>query len=323
MIKALMIVAMLSSVAHADDGVLQADAQGFVHERGSVKFAPAKGVVIKSVHVDNRLGDIEVVGSDDSSVTLSYVKTALNGDTLSRLKIDVPVPDQSGVIDISTVLLPGKEEQIVASGSIRVDVTITVPRKVALDLKAWNGKVAASGMRNGAKLMAHDAQIAVTDVAGGVTTASTRGEQKLTDVKGTVQAQNDFGNTSLDQISGDLLAARSDDGSISATHIRSRTVKLETTSGEITYSSELLAGGKYDFASYKGDIKLKIGPDVALKLSAYARQGEVTSHLELSDEDRPEKGRLMGTFAGSGNQKPATLDVKTIGGMISLGLMNE
>ncbi len=311
------------AVAHADDwlgGILQTDAQGFVHERGTVSIAPHKGIDIKSVRVDNRLGDVEVVGTDENAVTLSYVKTARNGETLERLRFDV-VPDASGVVDVSTVLLASKEEAPVAAGSIRIDVVVTVPRTAALDLKAWNGKVAVTGMRKGAKLLAHDAQIAVTDVVGAVQTESTRGDQKLTSVKGSVSADNTFGNTSLDQISGDTLAASSNDGTIVATRIRSRSVKLHTTYGEIVYSSELTAGGKYDLRSYKGDVKVQVGKDIALRVNAYARDGEVTSRLELTDVDTPEKGRLSGSFGAS--VKPALLDVSSLGGRVILGLMNE
>ena len=228
--------------------------------------------------------------------------------------------------------MAGEEARPLPARSIRIDVTLEVPRGAAIEVKAWNGKVAVTGVRAGAQIKAHAADLAVTDVTGKVTTDNTRGNQKLTSVKGTVSAENTYGEVSLESISGDSLAASVHEGQVIATRVKSRTVKLRTTFGDIHFTGELLAGGHYDLASYKGNVNVQLVPPatsvakakqrMALQLDAYARDGKVDSRLELADVTRPEQGRLVGSFGGS-HARPAVLSISSMAGNVSVGLVNE
>lgn len=313
------------SVGRARADELERDANGNVQERNVVKIQPNKKArkKISQVRVSNALGDVEVVGADEEVVTISVVKTAPDGATLERLKVQLPdVGLDSGILDLSTVLLSGKDAAPVRAGTIRIDIMLTVPRKAKVAVDAYNGRIIVTGMRSGAQLVAHDSQIAVTDVDGTVTTSAISGQQKLTSVRGSVHSSNQHGNTALDEISGELLAAASHDGNILATRIRSRAVKLTTTSGDISYTSELYVGARVDLRSYKGNVTVAVGKNTAFQIDAYARDGAVDAKLELTEVDTPEKGRLSGTF-GASRKKPALLDVTSLGGRVVIGLMNE
>jgi DUF4097 and DUF4098 domain-containing protein YvlB len=199
-------------------------------------------------------------------------------------------------------------------------MVLQVPRAATLDVKAWNGKVDVSHMTNGATLAAHDADITVNHVDGAVNSTNTRGTQRLSDVNGVVKADGTWGEVALDEVSGDSLAARLHDGTIVARRVRSRSVQITTTFGDIRFEGELLAGGRYSLRSYKGNIVVSTG-GTGFKLEAYSRDGSVDSRLELSDVTRPEVGRLRGTFGT--RKKPAILEVSSTAGNLQLGLMNE
>ena len=328
-LAALVTFAAAASVALADEPEREG---GFLIERDDVQIKPHARVRVKKVTVDNRLGDVSVVGHDDPGVVVHVVKRGPDGETLDRLKVNL-VTDPDGTITLGTALMAGEEARPLPARSIRIDVTIEVPRDAHIEVKAWNGKLAVTGVHAGAQLKAHAADVAVTDVTGKVSTETTRGNQKLTSVKGTVSAENTYGEVSLESISGDSLAASVHEGQVIATRVKSRTVKLRTTFGDIHFTGELLAGGRYDLASYKGNVIVQLLPPageagggarkhMALQLDAYARDGAVDSRLELADVTRPEEGRLVGSF-GSTRGKPAMLSISSMAGNVSVGLMNE
>ena len=171
-------------------------------------------------------------------------------------------------------------------------------------------------------------------MSGKVTTDNTRGNQRLTSVKGTVLAENTYGEVALESISGDSLAASVHDGQVIATRVRSRTGKLRTTFGDIRFTGELLAGGRYDLASYKGNVVVSLVPpagtltgkptrqSMTFKLDAYARDGQVDSRLDMTEVVRPEAGRLVGTY-GPARARPAVLRISSMAGSVQVGLFNE
>jgi DUF4097 and DUF4098 domain-containing protein YvlB len=320
---------LVSGSAYAQERAAEG---GFLIERDDVQIQPHAKVKVKSVAIDNRLGDVSVIGHDDPGVVVHVVKRGPDGETLDRLKVNL-VTDPDGSITLGTALMAGDEARPLPARSIRIDITIEVPRSAHVDVKAWNGKVAVTGVKNGAALRAHAADLTVTDVNGKVTTDNTRGNQKLTSVKGTVSAENTYGDVALESVSGDSLAASVHQGRVIATRVKSRAVKLRTTFGDIQFTGELLAGGRYDLASYHGDVTVRLLPPdsavtasssarMAFALDAYARDGKVDSRLELANATRPEEGRLVGSF-GPTRGKPAVLSISSMAGSVSVGLLNE
>jgi len=285
-------------------------------------IVPSAGKRIEAVDIDNRLGDVTVTGHDAPTATLTVVKRAPDGETMERLKVNLVLPGDDGVVRIGSAILLGAEARPVPAGSVRIDITLSVPRAARLLVKAWNGKVGVAGMRAGATLAANDGEITVRDVDGVVSTTNARGRQRLSDVQGAVSADNAFGELTLDEIGGESLAARVHDGAVTATRIRSRVVTIRTTFGHILFQGELLAGGRYDLRSYKGDVKVRFAGGAAVRIDAYSRGGGVESQLELADAGRPEAGRLTGTY-GPARRKPAALEISSVVGTVSLGLMNE
>ena len=85
---ALLGVTSLARVALADDPPA-------VVERDVVELAPARGVSIKSIDVDNRLGDVRIEGHDRDNISILAIKRAPDMETIERLKVSL-VPDPNG-----------------------------------------------------------------------------------------------------------------------------------------------------------------------------------------------------------------------------------
>jgi len=290
---------------------------GFLVERDNVEISPAKSIHIEAIDVDNRLGDVQIIGRDQPGVTLAVVKRAPDEATLDRLHINLPVPDpKAGVIKISTALLIGTEARPIAAGQVRIDIKIFAPRDVTVQARAWNGKLGVTGMESGATLLAHDGDIVVSNVKGPVTTTSMRGRQQLSDVSGKVSADDTFGDLALEQISGEALAARVHRGTVTASRVRSRAVAITTTFGDIEFRGELLAGGHYELRSYHGNVD--VHGSGAARIDAFSRDGQIRPETELRDVMRSEAGRLTGSFGVS--DTPAVLLMSSTAGRVVFGL---
>jgi hypothetical protein len=309
---------MLPALLALSAAAARADEPPFLLERDTLDIAPREGVDIQSITVDNRLGDVIINGWDEPTVSLSVQKRAPDGETLERLKVNL-TPDPDGELLVSSALLFGREARPIPAGAVRIDVTLLVPRGAHADVKAWNGKLSVTGLRNGASLAAHEADITVTDVDGPVAVTNTRGRQRVSSVEGAVTADATSGDLFFDDVRGESLAASVHDGSVSATRIRCRTVRIRTTFGQIVFQGELLAGGRVDLGSYRGDVRVRFKRGSPVFVDARSRQGAV----ELADAGRVESGRLRGTY-GPPLRQPAILQASTIWGSVSLGyIMNE
>jgi len=287
---------------------------GFLVERDSVEIAPAPQVTIQTIEIDNRLGDITVIGRDQPGISLSVVKRAPDEETLDRLKVNL-VPDPEGAVRISSALLVGNEVRPVAAGTVRVDIQIHAPRGAATRARAWNGKLGVTGMENGADLSAHEGDIVVTNVKGDVVTTSMRGRQELTDVVGTVRVDDTYGDLSLDEIRGESLAARVHRGTVTASRIRTHSVAITTTFGNIEFRGELLAGGRYELRSYRGNLDVRTSG--AFRVEAFSKTGAIEPVVELGGMARGQ-GRLIGTFGVA--ETPALLLLSSAAGRVVFGL---
>jgi hypothetical protein len=283
--------------------------------------APKNQVRIEHLIIDNRLGDVTVVGRDGPTLTLTVVKRAPDEDTLERLKVNLE-PDPSGNVRIGATLLVGQEARPVPAGAGRIDLVLEAPRQARVEVRAWKGTITVTGMHGGAALVAHHADIRLRGVRGTVSTSNTRGHQDLVGVEGTIQADNTYGDLALDRIRGDSLAARVHEGRVVATHVRSRSVLLRTTYGDIVFSGELIHGGRYDLGAYRGRLEVRIPEGTPFRLEAYARRGSIDPQLELAEVDRPELGRMVGSY-GAARRRPALLLLSSLSGDVLVGLLTE
>jgi hypothetical protein len=107
-------------------------------------------------------------------------------------------------------------------------------------------------------------------------------------------------------------------GTVTATRIRSKEVTITTTFGDIFFSGELQAGGKYLLRSYKGNVSTRTGGPFAI--DAHSRQGEVETGVKLGGLTR-EGGRVTGRWGAGG--RPAILVLRSTMGRVMFGLANE
>jgi hypothetical protein len=302
-------LAALGGVARADDGVV---------ERDVVELAPARGVSITSIDVDNRLGDVRVEGHDSNTISILAIKHAPDEETMERLKVSL-VPDPNGPVTISTSLLAGQEARPVPAGSIRIDLVILAPRGARVQAEAWKGKLAVKGVDNGAELVTDDGDIDVTQVSGNVSTESAHGHHSFAEIYGAIDARAVQGDLDLDLVRGDHLAAVVQLGHVVAHRLRVRDLSVRITRGDAVIEGEAIPGGHYQIASYWGNVQVKLRGKTPVRIAANTRSGSVSLPARLRRRETRAFGDSERVTGSLGNgRSPADLDLRTRVGSITV-----
>lgn len=295
-------------------GIARADKPKSVVERDVVDVAPAKGVEIDAVHIDNRLGKVTVKGHDSAGVSIVAVKRAPDDETMDRLKISL-VPDPAGPVHINTSLIVVDEGRPVKAGSIRIDLVVYIPRKARIDATTWNDDVTLADLDNGGGVTTNEGDIAVSNCAGEIETHAAQGAQRFSEVFGKLDAEGISGEMDIETVKGDRLGARMHDGTIAARKVRSREVELRTTSGDIDFDGEAVAGGTVYIASYSGDVRMTFRAGSSVRVEALSKRGTIAAvGIETTRKGR----RVIGTYGGGRN--PAGVKMMTNLGNIDLNV---
>lgn len=295
--------------ASGTPGTSEAPGKSKVYERDVVDVDPAQPVTL--LQVDNRLGDVRIEGHDGKSVIISAFKRAGDQDTLDRLKVSL-VPDPSGPVRVSTSIGaggPGNETRPIPKGSIGIDVVIRAPRSARIEAQVWNGRLSVIGMENGAELTANDGDIDVKNVSGTIITRSAAGKQQFVEVFGAVEAQAVSGNMDMDVVRGQRLDASVHEGRIDSRKVRVREAWLRAVKGDIRFHGQALAGGRYFFGTYRGNVEVQLAQGALVSIRARSRQGRVTLPAGLvAHEDA--RGGVVATLPGEG-QTPAVFELSS------------
>ncbi|MBE7454076.1 MAG: hypothetical protein HS111_36090 [Kofleriaceae bacterium] len=175
-------------------------------ERAELTVGPSQKP-IRAVAIDNLLGDVHVEGHDGDSVTIVAVKQAPDVDALERLRVTL-VPDPDGTVRLTTALGDGRERPRTALGSLRLDLTVRVPRAARAAGRVGSGRLVVKHVDGGAELDAGAGTIVVQNVAGRVLARSVDGDQSFTTVFGDLDVHAVDADLALDTIRGRMLRAQ-------------------------------------------------------------------------------------------------------------------
>lgn len=195
-------------------------------------------------------GKVDIVGHDEPgarvevhSVSKKPLKISIDGDTL---EVDHPQLAWDNFIEMFKTF----------NINARADVSIMVPRDVALKF----GVVSASGLISG---LTEDAKIST--VSGEVVIDNVYGDLELNSVSGEINVRNHYGNITAKTVSGDLTASgeimRFNSNSVSGDIFLDLTgipdaANVKTVSGDITLRLEAGVPAQYKVNTVSGKLQL-------------------------------------------------------------------
>ncbi len=270
--------------------------------------------------VDNLSGDIRVVPGSGKEVTVEITRHS-RGRTdadakagLTRVRIETT---HRGDRATARTVYPQNERQ--PGYSVSVDYVVTAPAGTRVTVKTLSGDVTVGAMTG--DLTAH------TTSGDVVITGATR-VMHATTVSGDVTLQNCSAADVLDAstMSGDVtgtnLKARRVElhtvsGTVSGRNVMAQSAKLHSLSGDVTFDGDLAAGGRYEFSTHSGTVRLALDGRTGFSIEATSYSGSVKSDLPLKVEStgsgtRRSNRNMRGTF-GDGS---ATVSATSFSGSV-------
>jgi hypothetical protein len=284
-------------------------------ERDVVDVSPPGGVRVGEVTIENRYGDVTVIGHDKEQVSIEARKHAPDEDELDRLKVQL-VPDPSGAVYVTTLLKSGPEDRALGAGSARIDLVVRVPRRAHVQARLWRGRAEARGLDRGVALAVDHGDIAVASVEGPVDGETSFGAQRYEDVFGVLDARAVEGDLLFERIRGRRLAATIFRGGVTGSRIAVRELDITSRHGDVRLGLVPLRGGRYTIAAGQGDVVVTLDGSIASQIRA-----RTAGRIELPRRLRPRPGQgrageLVG-YLGSG-ARPVLLDVSSQGGAVTV-----
>lgn len=226
-------------------------------ERSRLEVQPVANHPIKSVSINNPLGDVTIEGYDGTSILIETRKQGPDEEALDRLRVSL-VPNPDGAVRITTTADRDKESRKLLRSAVRIDLVIRAPHAARVDAAVSAGKLEVSKMDGGGELDTASGPISVSNVQGDFETHTVSGPTSLSVVFGSVDAQTLHSNVDLDTIGGERLVASATRGTIAGRRVRSRNVELTTTDGKIVLEAEAALRGRLVVSSLKGDVEVRL-----------------------------------------------------------------
>jgi DUF4097 and DUF4098 domain-containing protein YvlB len=274
-------------------------------------------------------GDIRVTGTTGSEIKIEATKRARSRDAgeakrlLDELRIEAN--NYNGRVEVRTIY-PRRSGN--SNGlSVSVDYVISVPVNAAVSLKSISGDVSVTNVKG---------EVRAETVSGDVNITATPNVVVAKTISGDVTAR-DIGSQStlvLGTVSGTVLGtglrvraleAGSVSGDVRLIGSQIERLEAKSVSGNIEFDAPLSKGGRYEFVSHSGNVRIVLSGTTGFELDADTFSGSVRSDvpvtlLSAGRQDQPRQGDRRGASSrairGSYGDASAYLSIRSHSGSV-------
>ena len=195
-----------------------------------------------------------------------------------------------------------------STGDTRYEVTVPAGTRVLM--QSASGDISVSGTRGEIDARSASGDVQISDAADRVSVHTISGEIQASRIAGNLSVETVSGDLQIDRVAGDVDVATVS-GEISLSDIRSKYVKANTTSGEVQYQGTVDDGGRYDFHSHSGGVRVSLPSSAGASLTLETYSGEIDSDFPMTLQPSTEVGhnrprRLEFTIGRGGARISAT-----------------
>jgi hypothetical protein len=277
-----------------------------------------------SLDIFNLAGPIVVTGTGGEAIVVTAVKRA-RGDGDSKGQLDaivIDVSETAGRVQVRTVARRTKNLRT------WVDYTVQVPYGTTVSARTLAGDVTVSAVRGEVQIESASGTVEATDTPRLVRIKTLSGDIRIVDAASlaAMAASTVSGKLVARGITARALDLATISGDLVITNTSCDRAQMRTVSGTLEFHGPLVKGGRYEFTSHAGDVRLTLAGSRGFELSAKSFSGDVHADMALSPS--PENPRLPpalerrdihGTF-GDGS---ALVIVKTFSGSVVVGRADE
>ena len=261
-----------------------------------------------SLDISNVSGDIEIRGGPGTEIRVVAEKRGHGDPSL----VSIEVSQTGDRVRVETKYSKGKKKH----KHMSVDFSVTVPSGTSVsaqsvsgdvDVENVGGELEAESVSGDVTVTKVENLLVATSVSGDVTVegAASREDPEIGSVSGDVQVMGlKAREVEVSSVSGDVIL----------THTECERAAMESVSGDIRYSGTFAKGGRYEFKSHSGDIRIYIANDVGFELAAETFSGDIESEFPLTMSVTISKREINGVY-GDGS---ARIEASTFSGSITI-----
>ena len=297
-------------------------------EKVTQTYKVGEGAALDLSHLS---GDIRVTGVTGSEVKIEATKRARHRDPeqakrlLEALRVDIN--NFNGRIEVRTIYpRRGSLGSMIGNNvSASVDYVITVPVGASVALKSISGDISVTNVKG---------EVRAETVSGDVNVSATPNVSVAKTISGDVTAHDIGSQTTLvlSTVSGTVigtglrvraLEAGTVSGDVRLIGSVVERVEARSLSGNIEFDAPLTKGGRYEFTSHSGNVRITLSGNTGFELDADTFSGSVRSDMpvtlrgigrnDLAPRDRRGSNRAI---RGSYGDASAFLSVRSHSGSV-------
>lgn len=157
---------------------------------------PADGIT--NLIVNNKIGTVEVIGTETSSITVNGNIKATN---ISMDKLQFKLEAQGDQVNLDAFF----KGQFLAMGSGEINLTISMPKDMSLELHHDDGDIRISNLSKGAIIFNKNGNMHINQLHGDVVINNEDGDAQMEDIVGNVTINNKNGDLVVQKVKGSVV----------------------------------------------------------------------------------------------------------------------
>lgn len=218
--------------------------------------------------------------SKDGVVSLNSANgnIVVNGWSQNEVHVHVTSDERSVRMDASSARLDLEQTERGGDDDVRYDVS--VPYGVRVIARARSGDVSVQGTHAEVEATSQSGDVRVADVVGHLDVSTFSGDvsadrihavTRVNAINGDVTVRGLTGDAEITTVSGDVEI---EDGV-------SRNLRLQSTSGDLSYAGTIDTAGRYDLTTHSGDVELRIPRSTSAQLTVSTWSGDIDSSFPI------------------------------------------
>jgi DUF4097 and DUF4098 domain-containing protein YvlB len=244
--------------------------------------------------LDNLSGDIRIVPGSGRDLIIeisrhSRGRTEADAKTgLARVRVETT---HRGERATARTVYPNDRQ---SNYSVSVDYVITAPAGTRITAKAISGDVTVGAMTGELTINSVSGDVQITGASRVLMAKTVSGDVVLTDcgAEGLLEASTMSGDVTGTNLKARRVELQSISGTVTGRNVNAQAVKLHSMSDDVVFDGDLASGGRYEFTSHSGTVRLSVDGRTGFTFEASTFSGSVRTDLPL-------KSNNVGAGAGS------------------------
>lgn len=271
-------------------------------------------------------GDVRVTGGGGTEIRVEATKRVRHPDAEEARRLlndlSIEMTQVGGRVEVRTSYPRRRSGGRGLSGS--VDFVVTVPAGVAVAVKSISGDIEVTSVRGEVRVETVSGDVDVTDAPNLAFAKTISGNVTARDIgsANTLSLQSVSGRVLASGLKVRVLNAGSVSGDVRIIAVQIERIEAKSISGNIQFDSPLSKGGRYEFTSHSGDVRLTLAGSTGFELDADTFSGSVRSEWPVTlrgigrqDGDR-RRGSSNRAIRGSYGDASAILLVRSHSGSV-------